>query len=90
MFRKLDVPVLGVVENMSWMEIPGGGRLHPFGQGGGQRTADTYDVPLLAQVPLDSRVREGGDNGRPATLDDTGASEAFESIATQVARALGL
>ncbi len=87
MFRKLDVPVLGIVENMSWMEIPGGERMHPFGSGGGQRTAEQYDVPLLAQVPLDSRVRAGGDEGRPRALDEADDG-VFRGIARSVLDAL--
>ncbi len=88
MFRKLDVPVLGIVENMAWMELPDGTRVHPFGQGGGKRTAERYDVPLLAQVPLDGRIREGGDAGRPAALD-AGPGAAFLDVATQIKARLG-
>ncbi len=69
MFRKLDVPVMGVIENMSYMDVPGGQRMYPFGQGGGQRLADELDVPLLGQVPLDPAIAKGGDTGAPAALD---------------------
>lgn len=85
MFRKLDVPVLGVVENMSWYPLPGGGRAFPFGEGGGVRLAAEYGVPLLGQVPLEDRIRSGGDEGRPAVLDGV---DVFDRIATQVAEAL--
>lgn len=84
MFRKLDVPVLGVVENMAWYEV-GGRRLHPFGEGGGRRLAEEYGVPLLGQVPLEDQIRQGGDEGRPAVLD--GAS-VFAEIAARVAETL--
>ncbi len=90
MFRKLDVPVLGIVENMSWMDLPDGSRIHPFGQGGGGRTAESYGVPLLGQVPLDGRVREGGDAGRPVTLDPIPAAAIFRGVADAVARRLAL
>jgi ATP-binding protein involved in chromosome partitioning len=81
MFRKLDVPILGVVENMAWYELPGGGRAYPFGEGGGARLAAEYGVPLLAQVPLQDAIRAGGDAGRPAVIDGIGG---FESMAAKV------
>ncbi len=90
MFRSLDVPVLGVVENMSWMDLPNGDRIHPFGTGGGQRTAERYAVPLLAQVPLDGAIRQGGDSGRPIVLDEGTATDAFMDVARSVAIKLGL
>ncbi|MDA3626238.1 Mrp/NBP35 family ATP-binding protein [Saccharopolyspora oryzae] len=68
--------VAGVVENMSWMELPDGQRMEVFGSGGGQLVADSLsrsigtDVPLLGQVPLDPRLREAGDNGTPLVLED--------------------
>lgn len=85
MFRKLEVPVLGVVENMSWYDLPGGGRAHPFGQDGGVRLAAEYDVPVLGQVPLRDNIRIGGDEGRPAVLD---GAVVFTEIAALVRRAL--
>ena len=88
MFRKLDVPVLGVVENMAWMETPTGDRMHPFGQGGGQKMADEFDVSVLGQVPLESSIRAGGDRGSPAALDQGTASQVFRDIAAKVAAAL--
>ncbi|MET1036548.1 MAG: Mrp/NBP35 family ATP-binding protein [Arthrobacter sp.] len=66
--------VLGVVENMSWMDLPDGGRMEPFGSGGGEllaaRLSKTLgvDVGLLGRIPLDPRLREGGDSGRPVVL----------------------
>ncbi|CAN5178894.1 Mrp/NBP35 family ATP-binding protein [soil metagenome] len=72
--------VVGVVENMSWLELPGGGRMDVFGTGGGQVVADALtrtlgaSVPLLGQVPLDPRLRESGDSGVPLVLADPGAA----------------
>ena len=66
--------VVGVVENMSWLELPDGSRMEVFGAGGGQAVADSLtqavgaDVPLLGQVPLDPRLREQGDAGTPIVL----------------------
>lgn len=88
MFRKLDVPVLGVVENMAWLETPDGGRMHPFGQGGGARMAKEFDVDLLCQVPLDPLIQQGGDRGSPAALDAAKVSGVFRGLATRVADAL--
>jgi ATP-binding protein involved in chromosome partitioning len=81
--------VVGVVENMSWMELPDGSRIEPFGSGGGQRVADTlsqrfgYEVKLLGQVPLDPSLREGGDAGKPVVESDptTASAEAITRIA---------
>jgi ATP-binding protein involved in chromosome partitioning len=90
MFKKLDVPILGIVENMSWLDVPGSPRLFPFGSGGGQRTANEYGVPLLAQVPLNATIREGGDKGTPAALNDDPAGSAFFAVASAVAKVLAL
>lgn len=90
MFKSLHVPVLGVVENMSHLDLPGGGRMRPFGEGGGQKTAERYAVPLLAQLPLDPAVREGGDAGRPVVLDSSPAADALMQVARTVAIKLAL
>ncbi len=84
MFRKLDVPVLGVVENMSWYEA-NGVRMYPFGQGGGVKMAVEYGVELLGQVPLKDGIRSGGDEGKPAVLS---GESVFDGIAASVERAL--
>jgi ATP-binding protein involved in chromosome partitioning len=92
MFQRVGVPVLGVVENMSYFECPHCGKPTPlFGQGGGQRLADEVSVPLLGQVPLYPRVMEGGDTGRPIVVADpsSGAAKALASIADAVKAAIG-
>lgn len=72
--------IAGVVENMSWMELPDGQRMDVFGSGGGQIVSESLtravgaDVPLLGQVPLDPRVRESGDSGKPLVLEDPESS----------------
>ena len=88
MFRKLEVPILGVVENMAWYELPDGSRDHPFGQGGARRIAQEAGVDLLAEVPLDSRVRVAGDSGRPEAAADSPAGLAFRTLADAVAQRL--
>lgn len=68
MFRQLDVPIFGVVENMSYLELPDGSRLDIFGTGGGERLARDAGVPFLGAIPMDPAVREGGDRGQPVIL----------------------
>jgi ATP-binding protein involved in chromosome partitioning len=74
--------IIGVVENMSWLDLPDGSRMQLFGSGGGQAVADALAVatgtrvPLLGQIPIDQRVREGGDTGQPIVLTDPSAPAA--------------
>ena len=69
MFGKVNVPILGLIENMSYFVCPNDGIRYPiFGSGGGLREATRLGVPLLAQIPLEMALRESGDNGRPLTL----------------------
>ena len=92
MFRMMRVPVLGVVENMSYMTVPSTGeRIDVFGRGGGKRTAEVMSVPFLGEIPLEPRVRIGGDTGRPITLlgEDDGTSKAFHDLARDVAHRVG-
>ena len=86
MFREVDVPVLGVVENMSYFACPDTGKQYDiFGQGGGGRVAAEYDLPLLGEIPIDPAIREGGDTGRPAVeIEGSPAREAFLKLADQV------
>jgi ATP-binding protein involved in chromosome partitioning len=84
MFRKLNVPILGIVENMSYFIAPDTGhRYGIFGEGGGQRVADEFGVPLLGQIPLEMETREGGDAGVPITVGrpDSAQAQAFRKIA---------
>jgi ATP-binding protein involved in chromosome partitioning len=85
--------LIGVVENMSWLELPDGSRMEVFGAGGGQAVADSLtktvgaSVPLLGQIPLDTRVREAGDAGEPIVLADpqAAASQALDAVAERLA-----
>jgi ATP-binding protein involved in chromosome partitioning len=79
--------LVGVIENMSWLELPDGSRMEVFGSGGGQAVADSLtktigaSVPLLGQIPLDTRVREAGDAGTPIVLTDAQAPAAKAMVA---------
>lgn len=88
MFQQMGVPIFGVVENMSWFSPPDQlDRQYPiFGSGGGQRLADEAGVPLLAQIPIELPVQEGGDSGRPVTLSqpDSLAAAAFRDLASNL------
>lgn len=86
MFREVDVPVLGVVENMSFFVCPESGKQYDiFGQGGGARVAEEYGLPLLAEIPIDPAIRTGGDEGRPAVEHEgSPAREAFLALADRV------
>ncbi|MEQ9569733.1 MAG: P-loop NTPase [Longimicrobiales bacterium] len=87
MFRKLDVPVLGVVENMAFAECACGRRSHPFGRGGGETLAREVGIDLLGSVPFGEETVEGGDTGVPAVLRDPGSGPArvFTEIADGIA-----
>lgn len=88
MFGKVNVPILGLIENMSHFVCPNDGNVyHIFGKGGGEREAKKLGVPLLGQIPLEIHVRESGDEGRPVALEDPAqhpASAAFAGVARQI------
>lgn len=93
MFQTVNVPVLGVVENMAWFTPPGSSeRYHLFGQGGGQKIEREFGVPLLGQVPIEMAVREGGDNGRPITLaaPESASAKAMFDIAGRIAQRVSI
>ncbi len=85
MFEQVREPVLGIVENMSYLEHRGE-KLYVFGKGGGARTAEQMKVPLLAEIPLDLKTREGGDTGKPIATSQDGNSQvtAFEKLARTI------
>ena len=87
MFRQLDVTVFGVVENMSYLELPDGTRMDIFGSGGGERLASEAGVPFIGAIPMDPAVRTGGDEGKPVvvTQPDSPVSRALCQIAEDVA-----
>jgi len=93
MFEQVNVPVLGVIENMSYFIAPDtGNRYEIFGKGGGQKLADEYGLNFLGQVPLGMEVREGGDNGIPVVVGspDSPQAAAFRKVAEEVARQVSI
>lgn len=88
MFKKVNVPLLGIIENMAYFVAPDtGNRYDIFGSGGAARLAQELGVPLLGQIPLGMSVREGGDTGRPAVISDApdAYAETFREVARQLA-----
>lgn len=93
MFETVAVPVLGVVENMSYFVAPDtGARYNIFGEGGGQRLAEQYKVPFLGAVPLGLEVREGGDKGVPVVVGhpESPEAQALRRVAEEVARQVSI
>ncbi|MEY4365339.1 MAG: hypothetical protein RLZZ305_683 [Actinomycetota bacterium] len=86
MAKKVNLPVRGIIENMSWFTGDDGKRYELFGSGGGASLAEELGVPLLAQIPLVTALREGGDDGRPIAAVDPGseAGSAFHRLAQEV------
>ena len=92
MFKKLEVPILGVVENMSYLEMADGSRRQLFGEGGGEQLAGLAGVPLLANLPIEERVREGGDQGVPVVIaePDSPSGQALMGLATSIAARMSM
>ncbi len=93
MFETVAIPILGVVENMSYFIAPDtGNRYDIFGAGGGERLAGMYGVPFLGSIPLGIQVREGGDKGVPVVISnpDSPESQAFRRVAEEVARQVSI
>ena len=87
MADKVNLPVKGMIENMSWFTADDGKRYEIFGSGGGQELADQLGVPLLGKLPLVPALREGGDDGSPITVADPDSESAklFHEIARRIA-----
>ncbi len=87
MFRQLDVPVLGVIENMSYLPMPDGSTMDLFGRGGGRVLAEQTGVPFIGEIPIDPQVRVGGDSGMPIVISnpESAAAKALTAIANDIA-----
>ena len=94
MFRQpaINVPVMGIVENMAYFtpaELPDS-KYFIFGKDGGKQLAEQYDVPLLGQIPLVQSIRESGDAGKPAVMTDDVTAEAFKDLAEKLAQHISI
>jgi len=87
MFKQLEVPILGVVENMSYLDLPDGTRMDIFGSGGGEELAKATDTPFLGKVPIDQNVRIGGDTGKPIVVSypESVVAKSIQEIAQRIA-----
>ena len=88
MFGKVNVPILGLIENMAWFECDHGERYFLFGEGGGVREAERLGAPLLGRIPIDVATRRGGDEGSPVALlpaTENAVSAAFQETAAKIA-----
>jgi len=93
MFNRVNVPVLGIVENMSYFIAPDTGKQYDiFGSGGGKRLAEDLNVPFLGGIPIDSRIREGGDKGKPIVYDipDSKQSDSIMEISRNLAQQISI
>jgi ATP-binding protein involved in chromosome partitioning len=90
MFEKVNVPILGIVENMSYFTTPTGERVEIFGHGGGKSESARQGIPFLGEVPIFTEIREGGDQGQPVVVSapEKPAGQAFIRIAEEVRKAL--
>jgi ATP-binding protein involved in chromosome partitioning len=88
MFKTLEVPILGIVENMSYLEMPDGSKMDLFGSGGGERLAQATETTFLGQVPIDQNVRIGGDTGKPIvdSYPESPVARALTDIAMKIAQ----
>lgn len=88
MFKTLEVPILGIIENMSYLELPDGSKMDLFGAGGGEKLAQATESTFLGQVPIDQNVRIGGDTGKPIVdaHPDSPVARAFTEIAQKIAQ----
>jgi ATP-binding protein involved in chromosome partitioning len=87
MFKTLEVPILGIIENMSYLDLPDGTRMDIFGSGGGEQLAQATDTPFLGKVPIDQNVRIGGDSGKPIVVShpDSAVAKSLNGIAESLA-----
>ena len=87
MFKKLEIPIAGVIENMGAMEMPDGSKVDVFGEGGGEKLAEIYGLPFLGRIPLDPKMRVYSDSGKPIVVSEPESkiSLLFNDIVYEVA-----
>ncbi|MCA8952297.1 MAG: P-loop NTPase, partial [Planctomycetes bacterium] len=93
MFAQVNVPILGIVENMAWFTPPGSTeRYRLFGEGGGERIEREFGVPVLGRIPIEIAVREGGDQGEPIVVGapESESARALAEVAGRVAQRVSI
>lgn len=92
MFKKVNVPILGIVENMAWFMDPAGNKHHIFGKDGARKLAASLEIPFLGEVPLEQSIREGGDEGLPVVLRNPGSAgaKALVEISEKTAQSISI
>ena len=86
LFRKTQIPIIGVIENMAWLETPDGNKQYLFGDGGAERAAHELEAPFLGAVPLYPELREASDAGAPLGANNHPVADIFAEIAEKIAR----
>lgn len=92
MFKKVNVPILGIVENMAWFMDPAGNKHHIFGKDGARKLAASLEIPFLGEVPLEQSIREGGDGGLPVVLrnPESAGAKALVEISEKTAQSISI
>jgi ATP-binding protein involved in chromosome partitioning len=92
MFKQLEVPILGVVENMSYLDLPDGTRMDIFGSGGGEELAKATETEFLGKIPMDQNVRIGGDTGKPIVVSypESAVAKSFQEISQRIAAKISI
>jgi ATP-binding protein involved in chromosome partitioning len=92
MFKKMEVPVLGIIENMSYLEMEDGSLKRIFGEGGGEKLARMAGAPLLSNIPIDENIRAGGDRGEPVVIADPKSvgAKSIEALAQSIAARMSM
>lgn len=92
MFKKVNVPILGIVENMAWFMDPAGNKHHIFGKDGARKLAASLEIPFFGEVPLEQSIREGGDEGLPVVLrnPESAGAKAFVEISEKTAQSISI
>jgi ATP-binding protein involved in chromosome partitioning len=90
MFQKVNVPTLGIIENMSYFVNPDKTKEYIFGKGGGEKMGIEYDIPLLGEIPIATKIREFGDSGKPVVFSEpeSDISRKFKSMSIELIKSI--
>ena len=92
MFQKVNVPTIGIIENMSYYQNPDGSREYIFGKDGGKKMSEEFKVKLLGEIPINTKIRLGGDDGKPIVIGepDSDAAKIFTEISKVIIKEMNL